>query len=202
MDDPLHVTNIYEKPLATLLLLSTGVVCIALCSNVSAQSNPSASQAPQSHDSHETQHAVRRLPPVASSDRSIPSEMIPPPDPANVLPTWPLLAGLDDELDSISPPGIPAQFEPWWADGVARPQRAPVSAHDIGIDTLVVGAISHSPQIRAGTYLPLAQESKIIEAQSEFDLRAFVESTFDRPSDPVGNTLTTGGPSRFPAQPG
>ena len=36
-----------------------------------------------------------------------------------------------------------------------------------------------------------------MEAQADFDPRAFMESKFVRTSDPVGNVLTTGGPSRF-----
>jgi outer membrane protein TolC len=64
----------------------------------------------------------------------------------------------------------------------------------------VIGALRHSPQIRAVSQFPLVQEARIVEAKAEFDLRAFMESTFDRPSDPVGNVLVTGGPSRFREQ--
>ncbi len=161
---------------------------------------PSDSQSLANVDGPETQHVVHRLPPVAPSGWSTPPEIISCPGPTNGHPSWPQSAGLDQNPHSSRPPGIPAHYEPWWTEGVVRSQRASLPAHVVGIETLVVGAITHSPQIRADTYLPLAQEARIIEAQSEFDLRAFMESTFDRPSDPVGNALTTGGPSRFREQ--
>jgi outer membrane protein TolC len=51
-----------------------------------------------------------------------------------------------------------------------------------------VGAISDRP---------LIQRTAIVEAQAEFDIRAFIDSRFTRTSVPVGDTLTTGGPPRL-----
>jgi outer membrane protein len=92
---------------------------------------------------------------------------------------------------------VPAGFAPWWQ---ARVQER-ISEHDpsLGItqDALLVGALRHSHQIRVFTDLPLIRETAIQEAYGEFDWRKFLETRWRDTSDPVGNTLVTGGPDRF-----
>ena len=143
---------------------------------------------------------IHRLSPIAPGDQSILQCIAQSPGSVDEPPARPRSGGLEHDLRSGRLSGAPVHFEPWWAEGVVRPQRSPAPAHVVDIETLIVCALKHSPQIRAGTYLPLAREATIIEAQSEFDLHAFMESSFDRPSDPVGNELTTGGPPRFREQ--
>jgi outer membrane protein TolC len=60
-----------------------------------------------------------------------------------------------------------------------------------------VRAIRHSTQIRVFGDLPVIRETGIQEARGAFDTNAFLRSQFDRSNDPVGNTLTTGGATRF-----
>ena len=55
----------------------------------------------------------------------------------------------------------------------------------------------NSNQIRVFSDLPLIRETGIQEARGAFDTNAFLQGKFDRANDPVGNTLTTGGASRF-----
>ena len=80
---------------------------------------------------------------------------------------------------------------------MANSLRAPAAARPVNVESLVIGALHFSPQIRALSRTPLIQETRIVEADSDFDLRTFMESTLNRPSDPVGNELVTGGPPRF-----
>jgi outer membrane protein TolC len=132
---------------------------------------------------------------------TFPAMGLPPqPGEGNALPVPPQTT----PIESI-PPGLPEgigfamspQFRPWWTEGVTRSLRAPESSRAVNVESLVIDALHLSPQIRALSRSPLIQETRIIEADSEFDLRTFMESTFDRPSDPVGNDLVTGGPPRF-----
>lgn len=60
-----------------------------------------------------------------------------------------------------------------------------------------MSALQNSSQIRVFSDLPLIRETSIQEAQGAFDVNAYVEARYDRSDDPVGSTLTTGGPDRF-----
>ncbi|MEA3207026.1 MAG: hypothetical protein QOE70_83 [Chthoniobacter sp.] len=92
---------------------------------------------------------------------------------------------------------IPADFAPWWIRG----QRAGISEsgdrRTLTIEELYERALRYSKQIRVFSDLPLIRETGIQEAKGAFDTNAYLESKFDHANDPVGNTLTTGGASRF-----
>lgn len=83
----------------------------------------------------------------------------------------------------LSPPGARVQ--------------ADLPAHETTLDKLYLSAITHSSQIKVFSDLPLIRETAIQEARGAFDVRAFVEGRYDSVNDPVGSTLTTGGPSRL-----
>ena len=92
---------------------------------------------------------------------------------------------------------MPEDFSPWWIRGqsntigdAGRPQR-------LSVDELYARAIRHSSQIRVFSDLPLIRETGIQEARGAFDTNAYIQGKFDRANDPVGNTLQTGGASRF-----
>ncbi|MGM0487572.1 MAG: TolC family protein [Planctomycetota bacterium] len=92
---------------------------------------------------------------------------------------------------------MPPNFEPWWAHQVTHPLQSPDSARPVNVDGLILDALELSPRIQAISRIPLIEETRIAEEDSEFDLQTFMEHSFDRPSDPVGSELTTGGPPRF-----
>lgn len=94
-------------------------------------------------------------------------------------------------------PGVPGAFTPWWDQEIRKPVKSGCKAVHVSVDGLVMSALQYSPQIRAMRIEPQIRETSIIEEQGEFDWKVFVESTYDDTSDPVGNTLTTGGASRF-----
>ena len=92
--------------------------------------------------------------------------------------------------------GAAVDFPTWWQPDLLVPQRGSLDFQGLHLETLILGALHCSPQVRADADLPLVQEARVLEAQAEFDVRAFVESMFIRTSDPVGSTLETGGPPR------
>ncbi len=92
---------------------------------------------------------------------------------------------------------IPNDFSPWWIRGQRNTLGDDSRSQGISVDDLYVRAIQHSNQIKVFSDLPLIRETGIQEARGEFDTNAFLQGKFDRKNDPVGNTLTTGGASRF-----
>lgn len=104
---------------------------------------------------------------------------------------------LPDDLDNPVRRLSPAFAGNWWADRVRttlRPQSQPVS---ISLESLLASALNYSAQIRVYCELPLIRETSVTELQAAFDPVSFVESRWDDLNDPVGNTLTTGGPNRY-----
>lgn len=92
---------------------------------------------------------------------------------------------------------IPEDFSPWWIRGQRNTIGESSRAQRLSVDELYARAMRHSTQIRVFGDLPLIRETGIQEAQGAFDTNAYLQGKFDRSNDPVGNTLTTGGASRF-----
>jgi outer membrane protein TolC len=92
---------------------------------------------------------------------------------------------------------IPENFAPWWIRGQQNTIGEANRGQSVTIDDLLARALRHSSQIRVFSDLPLIRETGIREAKGAFDTNAYLQGKFDRSDDPVGNTLTTGGASRF-----
>ncbi|MFV1965126.1 MAG: TolC family protein [Pirellulaceae bacterium] len=107
------------------------------------------------------------------------------------------LRAVEEEADHFQTSPLPAGFTPWWQPDVMRPQRQGMAARPLELDALLVEALQFSPQVQAIRETDFIRSTAIVEAESEFDVRAFMESKFIRTSDPVGDDLTTGGPPRF-----
>ncbi|MEM7465607.1 MAG: TolC family protein [Pseudomonadota bacterium] len=93
--------------------------------------------------------------------------------------------------------GVPAGFNGWWEGEVVKnisEQSSPLYAD---LNNLYERAIRHSSQISVFSDIPLIRETGILEAEGEFDPRAFVESRIGEKNEPVGSTLRTGGANRF-----
>ncbi len=103
-------------------------------------------------------------------------------------------AGLQQE--SLPPP-VATSFQPWWDVSVHAPLRDAPSTVEVSLESLLIAALDNSPQVRVFSDLPLIRETAILEANAAFDWRAFAETRWDDFSDPVGSTLTTGGPPRY-----
>lgn len=97
-----------------------------------------------------------------------------------------------------SAPAAPALAEPYWVIEVLqlaasnKPELQPLQ-----FDQAIWDALTHSPYVKAVLTVPQISQAKISEASGIFDQTPFVDSIFNDTSDPVGNTLTTGGPSRL-----
>ena len=100
---------------------------------------------------------------------------------------------LAEPLDRIRQTAGPA----WWDDAVRQPLRSAEDPKLIGLEQILLSALSHSSQIRVLREIPLIRETTIQEAEAEFDWVSFLESQWIDTSEPVGNRLTTGGPNRF-----
>src|SRR4029079_3071177 len=92
---------------------------------------------------------------------------------------------------------IPAGWQPWWRNALhdtllARPERLEITA-----DAVSMGSLVNSAQIKVLRDIPAIQETAVAEACAQFDFRSFMESKFIDTSEPVGSTLTTGGPPRY-----
>ncbi len=85
--------------------------------------------------------------------------------------------------------------DPLLAHGLRVQEDLPYK--NVSLEDFYVRALNNSAQIRVFSELPLIRETGIQEAKGAFDTRVFVESRYDLTNDPVGSTLTTGGPSRL-----
>ena len=162
-----------------------------------------------------TSHKVERLPspdvePTPSSRRQPPAAMrLPPPEPEPIsygavqrLPpaTDPLLnppaAGLAGPPEIIAPAAA-TTLAAWWQAPVSQPLRPAAAPWRVDLDTLLMIALQRSEHIRAISLEPLILETEIARQAAQFDPTAFLNSKWNDLNDPVGNTLTTGGPNRY-----
>ncbi|QDT35914.1 TolC family protein [Stratiformator vulcanicus] len=86
---------------------------------------------------------------------------------------------------------------PWWSNYVTRPFDDETQPVSLTLDLVIAEALTHSHRVKEIEVTPYIQQTFIPESIAEFDWTAFAESRLDDLSDPVGNTLTTGGPTRF-----
>lgn len=91
----------------------------------------------------------------------------------------------------------PPEGPPWWQQAMLNQMRADTSTMQITLEQVFLRAIENSPQVAVISDVPLIRKTGIVEAEAAFDPAAFVESRWDQFDNPVGNTLTTGGPSRY-----
>ena len=97
----------------------------------------------------------------------------------------------------ISPPTPARTTGIWWEAAVQSQLRPSTQVVNISLESLLVQALDYSSQIKVYSDLPMIRQTSIVEAQAAFDPVAFLDSRWDDQNDPVGNTLTTGGASRY-----
>lgn len=105
--------------------------------------------------------------------------------------------GPPGEQNAAPMPSLPGDMTTWWTDTIPRPLRPSKPSMPIDVQSLVLTALQHSPDILAYQLDPEITRKGICEEQAAFDWTAFSELTYDDVNDPVGNTLTTGGADRF-----
>jgi outer membrane protein len=91
----------------------------------------------------------------------------------------------------------PADFHPWWEMEAMRPLNSSIPPLQMELEAVVLGTLTCSPQVKVMRQVAPIHEDTVVEAQADFDPKAFVETKFLDTSDPVGSVLTTGGPDRY-----
>jgi outer membrane protein len=88
--------------------------------------------------------------------------------------------------------------EPYWVPAV---QSLCAGEHPnvmpLDFDQAIWDALAYSPYVKAVLTAPQISIAKVSEANGQFDPAAIVDSLWNDTSDPVGSTLTTGGPLRL-----
>ncbi len=114
----------------------------------------------------------------------------------------------NDHVATTAPPSLPAStgsqpaggaadLGAWWDSLIGSPLRPSQQVKPISIASLIGSALTFSSRVQVLSASPLISDTAIIEADSEFDWAAFMETSWKDTNEPVGNTLTTGGPPRF-----
>ena len=85
----------------------------------------------------------------------------------------------------------------WWTPMIQVRQRDVPAQLNVSLNSLLVGALTHSARIQLLSDEPLISETEITAADAAFDWTAFLDARWDDLSEPVGSTLTTGGPNRL-----
>lgn len=105
-------------------------------------------------------------------------------------------AAIDEAPRTASTPQIAALTQPWWTE--LKPFNGePGEYRNIELDNLIWLAIANSPHVRSLLIEPQIQEARASATLGVFDPTPFINSIFNDSSNPVGNTLTTGGPTRL-----
>lgn len=86
--------------------------------------------------------------------------------------------------------------QPWWTE-LKPVDGEPGEYRTVELDSLIWLAIANSPYVRSLLLEPQIQEARASATLGVFDPTPFINSIFNDSSNPVGNTLTTGGPSRL-----
>ena len=83
--------------------------------------------------------------------------------------------------------------ETWWRSSVREPICNLPNSETLDVATLVNLTLRGSKHLQAVSQEPLIRELEVVVAQSNFDPNLFARTLYDDRTDPVGNTLTTGG---------
>ncbi len=85
----------------------------------------------------------------------------------------------------------------WWDDPAASPMLNEAEWVSFDLSAIVIDALAHNPRIAAVTHRATIAMERIVQEDAVFDPSVLLSSKYGSTSDPVGNTLTTGGPSRL-----
>jgi len=106
-------------------------------------------------------------------------------------------------VESI-PPLLPVAGDPvnpfgarWWEDQVGRPILDTPSWVSFDLRAVVIDTLYNSPRIAAVTHQAAGAMERIVQEDAVFDPAILLSSKYGSTNDPVGNSLTTGGPARL-----
>lgn len=106
-------------------------------------------------------------------------------------PRNPLEQGMIENVQAIIP------SEPWWSAPSLAPLRPETQPLAMNLDWLFALTAAHSGRVQAVRQAPWVSQAQLDQAQAAFDPTLFSNNRFNSTSDPVENSLTTGGPPRL-----
>ncbi|WP_197169133.1 TolC family protein [Novipirellula galeiformis] len=90
----------------------------------------------------------------------------------------------------------PYQFQ-WWTAAVANPIMPQPHWVSFDLNTVLLDTLTHSPRIQSVSSRTSVALEKITQQDAAFDSKLLLETKGGLTNDPVGSTLTTGGPNRL-----
>ncbi|MGV3484841.1 MAG: TolC family protein [Planctomycetaceae bacterium] len=85
----------------------------------------------------------------------------------------------------------------WWDQTASGPILNVPDWVSFDLNAIVVDALSHNPRIAAVTHEAAIALERVVQEDAVFDPALLLESKYGSTSDPVGNSLATGGPPRL-----
>jgi outer membrane protein TolC len=108
--------------------------------------------------------------------------------------THPVAPSRPEDLTRMAPNDSPSL---WWNESVAGPLLHRTDWVTFDLETVLLDTLRHSPRIKSVTHQASSALERIVQQDAAFDSTLLFSGTGGRTNDPVGNTLTTGGPSRL-----
>lgn len=125
----------------------------------------------------------------------------PPPQGVNVRASWEAFQREQQQLERAADGMENLDRLVWWRQQVLQGYRSDAQTLHLTLGQLLFLTLDSSQQIKVFAQEPRIVETSIREAQAGFDWSRFVESYWNGLDEPVGNTLTIGGPGdRFQDQ--
>lgn len=85
----------------------------------------------------------------------------------------------------------------WWRETASQPLLGRAQWVKFDLETVLLDTLANSPRIQAVSRRTSATLERIVQQDAAFDPSLLLESRLGRTNDPVGNSLTTGGPPRL-----
>ncbi|QDT11678.1 TolC family protein [Planctomycetes bacterium K23_9] len=99
--------------------------------------------------------------------------------------------------DTIAPFSENPSLLFWWHEPVSQTVLNRSKWVTFDMETVLVDTLRHSPSIKGVAQRTGSALERIVQQDAAFDSTVLFSGTGGRTNDPVGNTLTTGGPSRL-----
>ena len=141
---------------------------------------------------------LRRLPSPAGRTNDLPTV---PETPQDTLPAppnnglGPVPGGQEQAMLANAQPDLLP--EPWWSVPALASLRPEAQPLPVDLDMLFALTAAHSGRVQAVRQSPWVSQAQLDQARAAFDPTLFSNNRYNSTSDPVENTLTTGGPLRL-----
>lgn len=157
----------------------------------------------QSDQPAQSVHSVppEQLEPSATSAVVAPSDLprLSPPLPSGpqLLPATRPVPPAIEPVDPLAEFAVEDLNLKWWTGEIGKPILSPSRHLGFDLPSVLTDALRSSPYIQSLAHETSAVVFETVEREAAFDPRLLLETRTGRTSDPVGNTLVTGGPPRL-----